>query len=990
MYYSKTLLEVSRSNKLLENSTFRLFALAPFLFLLLIYSQSLNAQAVCPGNPPEGITIAYVGSNYGVETLSEAISLGYMEESPGSGNPWPAQWIFVSGWFVLDNPGSYTDYVFNNSEIYMDADASMEIPNEGMQVGFVNSQVKGCDEMWDRIFVQAGAKVVASGSLFRDAFHAFYLEPGTNFQARLCHFNENLNGIYYGYGNHTNTVFSVSISTFQGSPQGLISDVGYFNTAYAGIVLNDDPGCFGIGHNVFDGVQNGIMAYWSCLNPNVNINYGQPNIFRNIRPGGATTDDLYGNGIAFIGECSNGVSSVIGLGNQDYENFGHLLGTYSENFYNCTRGVYGINSNANVYRNLMRENALAVEITQSSSNYNPNSTKGSNISNNFIEDSDISGIYFNMNYSGYAANVLQNEITLNNSSFSHGIHAVAGFVPNDLDILDNIIDIETAGIGIEIDGVQTVKVGDNEVTVTGTGYNYKGIFLNNGATDNIIVNNELFGQDQGFYIMQTTQQRLGIQLNNAPANILACNKFDRVATGMNFRSSCFQSDVWSNDFVRGTDGLTLGFKNQNGMEADIIGQQIFGEIGANNKFATATNSYTNEDAKLYTNQSYVAEESRFFIDEEDDLPTFNHILWPDKIEDPTGVWIEQNDNAFPISINCNNLLTGGNEPEEFLRNLEISVLEADTSAWKEREFLEWMVEWGLLRKLNKDTTLFSEHVDATTWYNSKLNTPQGELFQVLHIYEEIVGVSNADLTELASAALNSGVSFQILDSLAQRLLLNDSLSTTESTLWSAALDTLVIQKSLSDSILNLHRVQLGIKMDSLLSQLGQINTSHPYDSILKVVFAIYWDECIRPDSSLTSTSEVILDAISLSCANTDGMGVWMARNILKSIGKNVPNFDDDVCYIPTAMPSATKAITQMEGWQIAPNPGNDYVIISSEKNNEDIQVMVYDITGQIVNQYQSSGQALKLDTIDWPRGMYFIQMMRTSGQNTTLKWTKSN
>src|SRR5690606_24900793 len=86
--------------RLFDFSTFRLFALTPLLFLLLIYSQSLSAQAVCPGNPPDGITIAYVGSNYGIETLSEAIGLGLMEAHPGFG-VWPPQWIFVSGWFVL-------------------------------------------------------------------------------------------------------------------------------------------------------------------------------------------------------------------------------------------------------------------------------------------------------------------------------------------------------------------------------------------------------------------------------------------------------------------------------------------------------------------------------------------------------------------------------------------------------------------------------------------------------------------------------------------------------------------------------------------------------------------------------------------------------------------------------------------------------------------------------------------------------------------------
>jgi ELWxxDGT repeat protein len=79
-------------------------------------------------------------------------------------------------------------------------------------------------------------------------------------------------------------------------------------------------------------------------------------------------------------------------------------------------------------------------------------------------------------------------------------------------------------------------------------------------------------------------------------------------------------------------------------------------------------------------------------------------------------------------------------------------------------------------------------------------------------------------------------------------------------------------------------------------------------------------------------------------------------------------------------------VNPIENVSIYPNPGNDFFNIEN-KENQTLNVKIYGVQGQILNQFDTSESLININTSDYTSGMYFIQVSNGTKQSI-FKWSK--
>lgn len=79
-------------------------------------------------------------------------------------------------------------------------------------------------------------------------------------------------------------------------------------------------------------------------------------------------------------------------------------------------------------------------------------------------------------------------------------------------------------------------------------------------------------------------------------------------------------------------------------------------------------------------------------------------------------------------------------------------------------------------------------------------------------------------------------------------------------------------------------------------------------------------------------------------------------------------------------------LNPIENVSIYPNPGNAFFNIEN-KENQSLNVKVYSVHGQILNQFDTNEPLIRINTDDYTNGMYFIQISNDTKQSI-FKWSK--
>ena len=322
-----------------KNGKFKFNYLCFLLFFAFSFIPTIiNAQGCYCDVPNAKI----IGSAVSVETISEAVSLGLLQQntSPFS----PPQSICIKGDLSVD-----IGYSFFDAEINMGADAKITVESNRSFSIFDGSEIYGCTELWNSILVKSFATFRLRGSSIKDGEVAVDAKPVSNIDISGNNFTDNHIGFRASSKNPFGVSFVNQIGTFQSnnfstSFGSTLLPPRAGELAFAGVFI-ENIGGFTIGASgstggggFFSRIDNGIIANNSSMTVN-----------------GASFSPLLGNNLTFgqnINNIGNGLlatnSSAIVIGCQ---------------FFNTFQGIFGTNTNLTAINNIFPDqNAIGIRM----------------------------------------------------------------------------------------------------------------------------------------------------------------------------------------------------------------------------------------------------------------------------------------------------------------------------------------------------------------------------------------------------------------------------------------------------------------------------------------------------------------------------------------------------------------------------------------------------------------------------------------------------
>ena len=557
---------------------------------------------------------SYVGSAYGITTLTEALDHGIINTKQVRITK-----LAVKGVFIIDK-----DFAFYATEIDMDPN-SLTLIKPGVNASFYDSHIFCSKGMWAGISTYGS--ITVSECFIEDAQVGINVLPGGQANIRKTDFKNNIVGAEC----RADGFISVDQCRFFAEINGLHSPhPAVYNTSYIGIYVHECSSDFNIlSNNYFNAVQNGIVIENSSTYSDVNDN----NIYENIYPNSEFANEKFGNAIRIVNSSLTQKGASI---NKKYSNTGAL--NYDYNFKNCKVGIYSDNSYLNVSEDDFFNCVYSIYITNSS-NINEIIIKS-----NRIRES-ATGIYLKENKSpiGPKGKILSNDIILPYKPESFGIKFEnSSNISSVLQITSNNINVQSSNsAGIVLSRVSYLSLYKNNINILGTFSSYACIDITN-CTGTIVSSNNLKGSSVLYKIPQDAD-KVGIRIRDSEQSNIGCNTIESCPVDLQCIGECDLSLIHGNTFKNSAVGLMIGNGNQLdgsighqvGMKNEWIGiftkYKAWYSVNTGNPF-NITNSYFYVDFSipLYnpTNQykSEVPGEPWFYNSKDSDKPACDVLL----------------------------------------------------------------------------------------------------------------------------------------------------------------------------------------------------------------------------------------------------------------------------------------------------------------------------------------------------------------------------
>ena len=868
--------------------------------------------------------------------------------------------------FVVRGTLTINESVYLEGYSFLMDSAAEIICNTPVKIGFTQCNFSGCTNIWQGISVISSAILVLSKCNISDALNGVYIKPkgsGSSFTIDECNFYNNIvgirtSGIAYG-------VYTVTYCKFYGSKNSLLNG----DTPLAGIYLNHTiPGFYANG-NLFEGIQNGI----SCLADVYNLT--ENNVYKGIiNDTGIDPSNPYsaGNGSAI---------KIIGGANVKRPTVkvtGKTLGKYevgpshenrTENFLNCLRGVYISNGGiGNISLNKFINCNFGVTVR------NTGPLSFSKIYSNTFSNPKVLGIDFRGNQNQFGSLVQYNQIVLNssnNTDFIAAIRVLATpfFESQFVNISDNAISMFNGGVGIDLDGTAYTDVkGINKIQVV-SGKEYKCINLHNKSNSCYISGAQMTGPDRAYSYLGT-RNKIGLYVWESEDNFISCNYFNGVGTSLNIIDNCTGTIFQHNEFAGGADGLTIG--SESGYGALIDDQYAAGNYW--------TGSYTHFDAVNYTASSY----GKFYIYPADKLPGYDNPYWPNKeaVFGGTDFLDSSDPGAGSPATDCGSGYTGSSS----LSRIHLNIAKKDLTGLPQTDYFKWSSKRSLFNKLQMLPEIQTSIREANEFINEE-NT--GETYQIWK-----TGVEFQDAFTMDPSLVNQ---FQEKQDRKEKLYTalgnlipvwnanqsDDALRTEidENIKIIAELDQQI------DELLTTWNVRFVAKLNSIKEELQGIQVSNPMDANMKRVMEIKMDMAISQNDELTESTIQELKNIASLCHLEIGDAVYVAKNILKSIGIDVNEAIENCIDNSFINPSADAP--ELNKVQVYPNPGSSSVEIALpvELNNS-ASLLISDFLGNVKISREISVGNNQVNTTELLAGIYVITIDFKNGQKKSLSWIK--
>ncbi|HMG15145.1 MAG TPA: right-handed parallel beta-helix repeat-containing protein [Saprospiraceae bacterium] len=819
------------------------------IFFLLLSNTSISAQ---------------VRSGCGDAMLSEEIKVGSNQSLGLLSDFYPTAatvWI-VDGDLTID----VDDADINGVEFRMNEDANIYFSNIPSDCTIENSYFHGCSALWNGIDVNYSWRIKITDCTIEDAIEAIAVKTSfSNLIINENYFNNNKTCIRFYYGAFG--IYSITHNKFYSDHYGVVDGT---TTASGMIFSNHIPGVY-IDGNLFDGVQNGISFYTDCMNLTYN------NVYKNIVNDIPVPDDdknANGNAVSINGYPNLAPTVYVK---------GKTSGTYdvgpahdhgdADNFYNCVKGIVVVGGIGKISHNSITNcnYGVIVKLTQP--------MRFSQIAENTIENPHKLGLDFRLNWDLFTSEAKLNKININSSGNSNLIAAARvlatpSFETQLISIADNTISIANANhaVGIDLDGTAFTEVeGVNKINVA-SGNSYKGIHMHN-KTNSCYVTGTEFSASDYTYSSTYTKQKIGLFVYDSENDIITCNKFAGTGIGLEIVENCGGSIFQHNEFNGGADGLICGSEYGWG---SLIDEQY----AAGNKWNSNCNHY---DAATYGGITF----GEFIVSPEDNLPSSNNLYWPNSL-------YPSNESFFyGLDGGANSPATGcgsGFLPATTLTGIQTKLINYDNSHIPSTDYFNWSSYWRIFDKFKSSPSILL-NAAASDFLDDVSVNAEYKIWDIASQFHDVqvmdVSISDA-LDDIRSD---------------KRMLYNDLATLIPA--WAADPDDVTLTASIEDNISDISdlnddetdilddfNTRLQSDIADLLDDLDDITTSNDMDANMKYVLGIRIN--MTADAALSSGEIEDLEDIASQCHLDGGDAVYVARNILRSLGEEVDE-DYDIC-----------------------------------------------------------------------------------------------
>jgi Secretion system C-terminal sorting domain len=867
-------------------------------------------------------------ANIGGLLSANLAPVGVLEAPNMNGMTTTPQFVSV-GNLIIDIP----NYTFApGSELLMGKSGSNIVVESGTTLKFIQTEVYGCNTLWDKIQVKSGGSLSLNGSFvgettIENAQNAVVLENGSKFSSFWSSFKNNKTGILVNPNNGIlqNIDMSITRTTFSGNGPlydgtqplraMLLNDLNTINLPF----LFGGP--FALGSRI-NGFKNGIEA----ANAKVTM---QGVMFSNITE----------NGI-----IANNNSSIT------YDGLGFGV------FDNMLTGIKVTHSDLVVTRAEIKNVGTGIRCEQSlgdQTNINKNKINASMYGIRVFGDSNADG------------NISENNIKIPSSAgavlkgYGIGLFDLAPDVStNSWNIKDNTIDV-SARAGISAINFENAKIRSNPL-------------IKNNAQKIAI---EVYGgyQNEVECNPNISSAGYGVSFQDSPYFDNSCNTINASSVALQIFGDCDESKIRGNE-LEGTEH-DLAYGNDNFTYANT-GTQIYHRnrfTGGSSNFEAI--NYTT-DVQVVQNSSYIVSTQSCGINSPADpeqMPTFQS-------NDPQ--WFTNQFGIASCSFTCpsNCVIVPGAEIPPMTGKDEL----VRTGTWggsNLQEGAKWNSLRYLYRKINNQPQI---PLGYAAFVQDNMTTSLGKVSDYDDLLQDVLQPNPAHQQALDQLRAQKASLIESL--LTQQAWIwqggnwvfdNNASLLAESTLQSlrqaeGQIDAVQISLSqpLIANIQNLQNMNFGISDNKI------------FESNQKLTNAMHLQILAQGLSYLPTESELSrIRAVADQCPLDGGIAVYQARAMMEAFTGEV--LEDKAKCKKVENRGSTARLDEVT---IAPNPASRVVTVAWG-NKQYMNIKVFNALGGSIYDapVEQDAETQSIDVADWVNGIYYIYLYDATGTTITKK-----
>ncbi len=864
-----------------------------------------------------------------------------------------------------------TDLTLDNVTVVTNSGSLVNI-QQGKTLSANSTSFGSCDQMWRGIKVNAGAKLVLSGTMalpssIRDAQYAIQAVQGSSLSVSWTQFDKNYIGVQVPAASTTSTVALTNTipfnqCTFTCSSDLLPAYIGQFPTPgtrglYA-FDLNNVNG-FNIGSAAtgilsVNGLRNGLRANSSVFS---------------IK--GATMSN-------FTGASANNWEGV------------RATNCKSATVERCTinnyrTGVFAQGCNVSIKNNTLNAFAGSSQTFQDIGIFlRPGSNKRTEVTGNTIKLSEI-GIKIQTLSAPLTNSVVKDNI-IDAFEYYSGLNPIAAIwlaAVNGMRFYNNTMGEKTgtlttghlSHIGIYANDCPGNTFFDNKAYSMRVGY----LLLR--CRDNYLLNN--VAEKSALITNAGTPKSGFVQEVGGANNHYCCNAANNIAEdGFNFQQGCLGTNFNQQQIGTAGVGLRLGqFGSANVSNITIIGEQIEKQNRWLGTYATGFGARHESDMEeIISASQFKASTNATFTPN-----------WTTGLGNLVS-WFIPGQPSMPQACNCPPPPAFGGTGDDRRFSTDGTTADgafntpyADLFNWEAQRNLYGRLKdhytaivdapppSGLtsteLAQYNATTTKLSQfYTDATT--NNGLVKQYQDLETAIGLLAERSATQQADLAQQFATVKQWADSLAYLSTQPQSAA-NDALQAQARAQLQNAADQYEV------TLVNIAQLQ-GTERNQLYSTNTALGAIQPFQNKEKAIHALYLQgRFFEPEPSAPNWTAI--KAIADLCAYKYGPAVHTARTLYLRFEPNYYWSDESICPpISQERKDMVASIVKTSSWVLTPNPADDHLrLFTTIEAETEIQFRVFGAMGNLVSDIllPVGTQGKEISSAQWPNGVYYYQLI---------------